>query len=89
MKIKNAIWKSKNAYLFILPLFTGLLIFSYYPAFSSIYHSFFEWDILGNKQFVGFDNFKNLLKAVLKYISVWEFRIVSHLLIRLHLLLFE
>ena len=62
MRIKNAIWKSKNAYLFILPLFTGLIIFSYDPAFSSIYHSFFEWDILGNKEFIGFENFKNLLK---------------------------
>ena len=62
MKIINSIWKAKNAYLFILPLFTGLIIFSYYPALSSLYHSFFDWDILGNKEFVGFDNFKNLFK---------------------------
>ena len=62
MKLAKSLWKSKGAYLFIAPLFIGLIIFSYYPAFSSIYHSFYEWDILGNKRFIGLDNFKNLFQ---------------------------
>lgn len=34
--------KSIPAYLFLLPLFAGILTFSYYPAISGIYHSFFN-----------------------------------------------
>lgn len=48
------------AYLFILPLMLGLMIFSYYPAFSGIYHSFFDWDTTGRAVFVGLDNFIEL-----------------------------
>lgn len=51
---------ARMAYLFILPLMAGLAIFSYYPAFSGIYHSFFDWDSVGTAKFIGFDNFKEL-----------------------------
>lgn len=56
MKLK----KSIPAYLFLLPLFAGILTFSYYPAFSGIYHSFFDWNGLGEKTFIGIENYKNL-----------------------------
>lgn len=52
------IYKSKNAYLFILPMFLLLFTFSYFPAFSGLYHSFFDWDAVGTAKFIGFDNFK-------------------------------
>ena len=56
------IWQGRMGYLFILPLMVGLLVFSYYPAFSGIYHSFFNWDAVGNAEFIGFDN----------YIELWQ-----------------
>ncbi len=56
----NKLKKSIPAYLFLLPLFTGILIFSYYPAFSGIYHSFFDWNGIGEKTFRGLANYKNL-----------------------------
>ncbi len=54
--------KSVPAYLFLLPLFAGILIFSYYPAFSGIYHSFFEWSNNGKSKFIGLENYINLFQ---------------------------
>ena len=58
----NKLKKSIPAYLFLLPLFAGILIFSYYPAFSGIYHSFFDWNGIGEKTFRGLANYKNLFR---------------------------
>lgn len=54
------IWHQRMGYLFILPLIAGLLTFSYYPAFSGIYHSFFNWDAVGTAEFIGVDNYVEL-----------------------------
>lgn len=55
------IYKSRKSYLYLIPLFFFLVLFSYYPAFSSIYHSFFDWKDTGESTFVGFANFKEFL----------------------------
>ena len=55
------IYKSRKSYLYLIPLFFFLILFSYYPAFSSIYHSFFDWKDTGESTFVGFANFKEFL----------------------------
>lgn len=54
-------WKCRNAYLFLLPLFTGLIIFSYYPPALGIFRSLFSWDGINPGTFVGADNYKKLL----------------------------
>lgn len=54
------IWKARTAYLLLAPLMIGLLIFSYYPPLSGLYHSFFDWNVTGDAIFVGLDNFKEL-----------------------------
>lgn len=54
------IWHARMGYLFILPLMVGLAMFSYYPAFSGIYHSFFDWDSVGRAEFIGLQNYKEL-----------------------------
>lgn len=56
------IWKAKQAYLFLTPMFIGLIVFCYYPPISGLYHAFFDWDIVGKATFVGIDNFKELFK---------------------------
>lgn len=56
----NKIWQGRQAYLFLLPLFLVISIFSYFPAFSGIYHSFFEWSRDGSLKFNGFDNYIKL-----------------------------
>ena len=54
------VWHGRRGYLFVLPLMAGLLTFSYYPAFSGIFHSFFDWDAVGNAEFIGINNFIEL-----------------------------
>ena len=45
------------AYMFILPCIALLALFMYYPAFSALYHSFFDWDGFTRATFVGLANF--------------------------------
>ncbi len=54
--------ESKTGFLFVLPLVILISVFSYYPAFSGIYHSFFKWEIDGTSEFVGITNFIRLFQ---------------------------
>lgn len=51
-------WK---LYLFVLPSLLLIAVFSYFPAGSAIYHSFFDWQGGDNKQLIGFANFSRIL----------------------------
>lgn len=51
-----------TAYAFILPDFVGLLIFVVLPILYAFYISFFEWDFVTEKIFVGFDNYARMIK---------------------------
>lgn len=51
----------KGVYLFILPTMILLLVFSYFPAYSAIYHSFFRWNGGHIKSFIHFENYINAL----------------------------
>lgn len=52
--------KSKPQIGFILPGFLIYTIFAIIPIFSAMYYSFFEWPGIGEKTFVGLDNFITL-----------------------------
>ena len=52
--------RDRSLYLFVLPPLAMVLVFSYYPSASAIYHSFFDWQGGETKQFVGWDNFRRL-----------------------------
>jgi len=49
-------------FLFILPALTYFAIFYFFPVFSSIYNSFFRYDLFTSREFIGFSNYINLLK---------------------------
>jgi raffinose/stachyose/melibiose transport system permease protein len=50
-------------FFFLLPAIILFLIFVVYPIFQSIYYSLFDWNGFGPAvDFVGLDNFKNILK---------------------------
>lgn len=51
-------WK---VYVPLLPLFVVLGLFSYYPALSGLYHSFFDWRPGFDSPFVGLKNFAALI----------------------------
>ena len=50
------------AYLFILPDLIGLVIFVIVPIVIAIYTSFFKWDMVSEKIFIGFDNYVRMFK---------------------------
>ncbi|WP_127534194.1 carbohydrate ABC transporter permease [Paenibacillus kobensis] len=60
---KEAYW----GYLFILPPVLGLLIFALFPVIYSVYGSFTDWDGLGQMNFIGLDNYKELFHDELFY----------------------
>jgi len=49
-------------YVFLLPSFTFLIAFSYYPALSAIYYSFTFWDGFNPPQWVGLENYERLFR---------------------------
>src|SRR5690625_2183770 len=53
--------ESRAAFLFVLAPLVGYLLFTLYPFFYSIYASFTTWNGLGFMNFIGFDNYKDLL----------------------------
>lgn len=49
-------------FLFLLPAFALFLLFVIYPIFQSVYYSFFDWKGFGvAEDFIGLDNYKNIL----------------------------
>jgi raffinose/stachyose/melibiose transport system permease protein len=48
-------------YLFLLPSFLLVALFSYYPAISAIVHSFYEWNMDTVRNFYGLTHFNRLL----------------------------
>ncbi len=75
-------------FLFLLPALLLFLLFVVYPIFQSIYYSFFDWKGLGPAEdFIGLDNFKNILSDRVFLITLRNalFLIVGSLLLQLPL----
>ncbi len=71
--IARNLWKSKTAYLFLLPLMIGIICFCYYPPIMAIIRSFTNWEVgkLNEEVVFSFDNYKQLFSdpVFLKSIS--------------------
>ena len=50
-----------QAYLFLLPTFVLIGLFSYYPAVLALYHSLTDWNGVLLAKYVGLDNFREML----------------------------
>jgi ABC-type glycerol-3-phosphate transport system permease component len=57
-----------DLYLFVLPTLLLIGLFVYYPAASGVFHSFFRWNGADISEFVGVDNYKELLRTP----AFWE-----------------
>jgi ABC-type sugar transport system permease subunit len=51
-----------QAYLFLLPTFALIGLFSYYPAVLALYHSLTDWNGVLLAKYVGLDNFREMLR---------------------------
>lgn len=74
MITKSNLYRKEKVYgyLFILPPILGLLIFTLFPFVYSLYGSFTDWDGLGQMNFIGLDNFKDLFSDELFYKSMYN-----------------
>ena len=48
-------------YLFLLPAMFLIAVFQYYPAASGVFHSFFRWNGADVSEYVGWDNYLDLI----------------------------
>lgn len=64
--------KARMGVLFTAPWIIGLLLFYAYPLLSSIYYSFTSYSVLNSGNFVGLDNYRELLKDNLFWKSIWN-----------------
>lgn len=54
---KNRLYSRSAPYLFLLPWFIGLLLFTAGPLLMSLIMSFFNWPVIGSPEFVGLNNY--------------------------------
>ncbi len=57
-------------YLFLIPVFVLLMMFRYYAIFSAVYHSFFFWKPGLEISFVGLENYTQVFKDKIFWISM-------------------
>jgi ABC-type glycerol-3-phosphate transport system permease component len=50
-------------YLLVIPTLVLIGLFVYYPAASGVFHSFFRWNGADISEYVGFENYINLMKS--------------------------
>jgi len=58
----DRIRKRGFCYLFLLPTFVLLILFNYYPAFSALFHSFFQWNGANFMKWNGINNFLQIFQ---------------------------
>lgn len=71
------------AWVFIAPCLLGLLIFTYIPTLASLGLSFSYWNLLGTPEFVGLDNYNEILSDPLfwkSFANTWVFVIATAVL---------
>lgn len=63
--------KQKVGFLFILPWLIGLILFTLFPMIAAAYISLTNWTIVGDAQFIGFENYINIFNSSEFYKSLW------------------
>lgn len=61
MPLVKSMARKKYIYISLLPAFMLLVTFQYIPFFNAFYRSFFDWNGANRAEFVGLDNFIDLL----------------------------
>ncbi|HNX76202.1 MAG TPA: sugar ABC transporter permease [Candidatus Rifleibacterium sp.] len=64
--------KDWGAYLYLMPVLVILLAFHVLPIFYSLWVSFYEWDLIGQPEFVGAGNYSRLMDDPLFFKSLWN-----------------
>ena len=62
MKRSKLKWSSASGYLFILPSLLLLILFHVIPIFMTAGYSFTQYNVLQAPEFIGLENYSNILK---------------------------
>lgn len=76
----------RYGYVFILPTIVLFTVFLIYPIISEFWLSFFEWNLLSPKTFVGLKNFKNMVtdeRVINSFIRTIHFSVLSVIVINI------
>lgn len=60
-KRSSRLFRTLKPYLFVAPGIALLLLFTYYPMLDMVYLSFFDYNLITEKKFVGWENYRRLL----------------------------
>lgn len=63
-------WRRRTSYLLLTPTLALLLIFNYYPAASGLYHAFTEWVPGVETNWVGLEQFGNMVNSPYFWVGV-------------------
>ena len=63
---------NRDGWLFSLPFLAVFILFMLYPLVHGLVISFFKWNILSDKVFIGFQNYVNLFSDEKFYTSLWH-----------------
>lgn len=63
--------KERIGFLFILPWLIGLIVFTAAPMIAAGFISLTDWTIVGDANFIGFDNYKEIFNSAEFYKSLW------------------
>lgn len=72
LDIFRQIWNSKYIYLGLAPTFILVFLFLYYPAFSGLFHSLYDWQPGGRTTFVGLANFERMIHDPYVIKGIWN-----------------
>jgi len=63
--------RSRVGFLFILPWLIGLILFTTFPLIAALFIGFTDWNIAGNANWVGFDNYIELFGEDAFWNAMW------------------
>lgn len=73
---KKRIWRLLKPYLFLVPIYTLMVVFKYVPFFNAIVNSFFKWNGGNVREFIGLQNYIDLFRDSQFGISLWNCLII-------------
>lgn len=63
--------RNRVGFNFILPWLIGLILFTAFPLISAMYIGFTDWNIAGDANYIGWDNYRYLVNDELFWGSLW------------------
>lgn len=63
--------RNRVGFYFILPWLIGLILFTAFPLLAALYIGFTDWNIAGDANYIGLDNYRYLLQDSIFWSSLW------------------